>query len=153
VRRLFKPRLIYFHWTPAVITVSSSSGGKPLREPPHVVTNRDGKIAGLGQEAEAAARAPGMQLIRFPDVATAWQQQRLASTALSFYWMTVEFRGRSDWGVLLAGLWPPLHSYLVIHPAEGAERGLSELQAKWLRRAFRHSKPRRTFVGPAPGWI
>ena len=144
--RLFKARLIYFHWTPEVITVSSSSGGEPLREPPHMVVNRDGKIAALGQEAETAAQAPGMQLMRFPDVAAAWQQQRLAATALSFYWMSVEHRGRSDWMALVAGLWPPLQSYLVVHPAEGAERGLGEPQARWLRGAFRRAKPQRTFV-------
>jgi len=139
-------QLIYFHWTPAVITVSSSSRGEPLREPPHVVVNRDGKIAAVGQEAETAAKAPDMQLIQLPSVATAWQHQQLAATALSFFWKTVEFRGRSDWTALLAALWPALQSYLVIHPAEGAEHGLGEQQAMWLRRAFRHAKPQRTFV-------
>ena len=137
-----KARLVYFTGPPTVITVSSSSGGEPLREPPHLVVNQDGKIAALGQEAETAAKAPGMQLMRFPDVAAAWQQQRLAATGLSFYWMTVEFRDRSDWMALLAGLWPPLQSYLIIHPAEGAQRGLGEPQAKWLRHAFRHAADR-----------
>ena len=141
-----KARLVYFHWTPALITVSSSSPGEPLREPPDVVVDREGKIAALGQEAEAAARAPGMQLIRLSDVGCAWQRRQLSATALSFHWMVVEIRERSDWGLLLASLWPPLQSYLVIHPAYGAERGLGEPQARWLRRAFRHARPRRTFV-------
>jgi hypothetical protein len=87
-----------------------------------------------------------MQLTRFSDVATAWQYQRLALTFLSYFWMSVEFRDRSDWWAVLAGLWPPLRSYLIIHPADGADRGLREEQAKWLRRAFRHSSLGRTFV-------
>jgi hypothetical protein len=136
--------LIYFHWAPELITVTDSAGGEPLREPPNIVISGDGKITGLGQDAEAAARAPGMQLMRFPDVATAWGHQRLASALLRYYWMTVEFRGRSKWWALAAQLWPRLHSYVVIHPAEGAERGLDEDQASWLRSAFRY--PRRTFV-------
>ena len=70
--------LIYFHWTPELITVTSSAGGEPLREPPNVAVNGDGKITGLGKEAEAAARAPAMQLMRFPDVAIAWEHQGLA---------------------------------------------------------------------------
>jgi hypothetical protein len=136
--------LIYFHWTPELITVTGPPGGEPLREPPNVVINGDGKITGLGQDAEAAARAPGMQLMRFPDVATAWEHQRLASALLRYYWMTMEFRDRSNWWAFAAQLWPRLHSCVVIHPAEGAERGLGEEQATWLRGAFRY--PQRTFV-------
>lgn len=104
----------------------------------------DGKISAIGQEAEAAGRRPGMQLMRFPDVATAWQQQELAAALFRYYWMTLEFRGRSTWRVLASRLLPSLRSLLVVHPAEGAERGLAEGQAGWLRAAFR--QPRRTFV-------
>ena len=113
-------------------------------EPPHVVITGDGKISAIGQEAEAAGRRPGMQLLRFPDVATAWQQQELAAALFRYYWMTIEFRGRSTWWVFASRLFPSLRSLLVIHPAEGAERGLAEEQARWLRTAFR--QPRRTFV-------
>jgi hypothetical protein len=136
--------LIYFHWTPELITVTGSPGGEPLREPPSIVISGDGKIRGIGQEAGAAAHPPGTQLMRFPDVATASGNQRLASALLRYYWMTVEFRGRSSWWALAAQLWPRLHSIVVIHPAEGAERGLGEEQASWLRGVFRH--PLRTFV-------
>jgi hypothetical protein len=111
-----------------------------------VVTNPEGRIAGLGHEAETAAKQPGMQLTRFPDVAAAWQQQRLASAFLNYYWLAVELRDRSGWWVFLSGLWPSLRSYLILHPDEGAEHGLGEAEAKWLRGAFRHATPSRTFV-------
>jgi hypothetical protein len=136
--------LIYFHWTPELISLTGSAGGEPLREPPNLVIDGNGKITALGQDAEAAACAPGMHLMSFPDVNTAFQHQRLASALMRYYWMTVEFRGRSHWWAVAARLWPRLHSYVVIHPAEGAERGLGEEQASWLRGVFRH--PRRTFV-------
>jgi hypothetical protein len=111
-----------------------------------VVTDPQGRIAGLGQEAEATARQPGLQLTRFPDVAAAWQQQRLASAFLSYYWLTVELRDRSNWWAILSKLRPSLRSYLILHPADGAERGLGEVQATWLRGAFRSTTPGRTFV-------
>ena len=137
---------MYLYWTPTLITVRSSVGGQPLREPPHVVTTTAGKIAAIGQEAEAASGQTGLPLTRFPDVAAAWQQQRLASALLSYYWLTVDLRDRPNWWVFLSGIWPSLRSYLILHPAEGAERGLGEAEAGWLRGAFRHATPRRTFV-------
>jgi hypothetical protein len=143
---LAQARIVYFHWTPTLITVRTSLGGQPLREPPHVVINTAGKIAALGQEAEAASRQTGLQLTQFPDVAAARQQQGLASIFLSYYWLTVELRDRSNWWVFLSGLWPSLRSYLILHPAEGAERGMGEAEAKWLRGAFKHATPKRTFV-------
>jgi hypothetical protein len=141
-----EPRIVYFHWTPGLITVRSSVGSKVLREPPHVVINAKNQIAALGQEAEAAAREPGMRLTRFPDVAAAWKERELAAAFLSYYWLTVELAELSRWGMLISAWWPSGRTHLVIHPAEGAERGLGTDEARWLRSAFRQSAPKRTYV-------
>ena len=138
--------VVYFRWVPDLITIVSSARVKPFNEPPEVVTDVKNRIAAVGQEAQAAAREPGMRLTRFSDVATAWRHKDLASAFLSYYWLTVDFQHRSMWAATVAGWWPPLRSYLIVHPTDGAECGLESEQARWLRRAFRHAGPRRTFV-------
>ena len=37
---LSEPRIVYFYWTPELITVRSSDETKVLREPPHVAPPR-----------------------------------------------------------------------------------------------------------------
>ena len=138
--------VVYFHWVPDRITILSSARVKPFSEPPEVVTNAKNRIAAIGQEAQTVAKEAGMRLTRFRDVAAAWQHKDLAAALLSFYWLTVDFQHRSTWAAMLAGWWPPLRSYLIVHPADGAERGLEAEQARWLRNAFRHAGPRRTFI-------
>ena len=138
--------VVYFLWVPDRITILSSARANSFSEPPEVVTNAKNQIAALGQEAEEVARAPGMRFTRFSDVAIAWQHKELASAFLNYYWLSVDFHHRSKWADLLAGWWPPLRSYLIVHPTEGAEHGLASAQVKWLRRVFRHAGPRRTFI-------
>ena len=140
--------VIYFRWTPEWITITKSSGGEPLREPPDVVVNPKRRIAAIGQEARAEAAKPGMRFASFPSVEAAWQERELAGALFRFYWYTVEYQGRPAWHMLLARWWPPLRSYLVIHPAEGAEVGLEVPQAQWLRGLF-HNRGR-TFVWSGP---
>jgi hypothetical protein len=138
--------VVYFHWVPDRITILSSARPQSFSEPPEVVTNAKGQIAALGQEAHEVTRAPGMRLTRFSAVAIAWQHKALASAFLNYYWLSVDFHHRSKSAEFLASWWPPLRSYLIVHPTDGAEHGLESAQVRWLRRVFRHAGPRRTFI-------
>ena len=138
--------VVYFHWVPDRITILSSARAQSFSEPPDVVTNARNQIAALGQEAQEVARAPGMRLTRFSDVGIAWQHRDIAAAFLSYYWLSVDVHHRSRWADLLASWWPPFRSYLIVHPTDGAEHGLESAQIRWLRRAFRHAGPGRTFI-------
>ena len=140
--------MVYFHWVPDRITITKSPGGDPLREPPEVVVNAKRQITAVGQEARAEGAKPGMRYARFPSVEAAWQERELAGALFRFYWFAVEFRGRPGWHMAVAPWWPPLRSYLVVHPAEGAEVGLGAPEAEWLRGLFRNRG--RTFVWSGP---